>query len=58
MLYKNNINKALDFIGRGMSPDLDAYSLAVIGGAFAATRHPQLTQTLEIMDKYANTTGT
>lgn len=57
VLYKNNINKAVDFVARGVSPDLDAYSLALIGGALAVTRHPQLTQTLEIMDKYANTTG-
>lgn len=57
VLYKNNINKALDFVARGVSPNLDAYTLAVIGGALATTRHPQLTQTLEIMDKYANTSG-
>ncbi|XP_075992321.1 thioester-containing protein 1 allele R1-like [Anticarsia gemmatalis] len=57
VLYKNNINKALDFIARGVSPDLDAYTLAVIGGALATARHPQLTQTLEIMNKYANTSG-
>ncbi|XP_022820433.1 CD109 antigen-like [Spodoptera litura] len=57
VLYKNNINKAVDFVARGLSPDLDAYTLALIGGALSVTRHPQLTQTLEIMDKYANTTG-
>ncbi|XP_049691725.2 thioester-containing protein 1 allele R1 [Helicoverpa armigera] len=57
VLYKNNINKAIDYLARGVSPDMDAYSLAVIAGAFAVARHPQLTQTLEMMDKYANTTG-
>ncbi|CAH0603133.1 unnamed protein product [Chrysodeixis includens] len=57
VLYKNNINKALDYVVKGLSPKLDAYSLAVIGGALAVARHPQLTQTLEMMDKYANTTG-
>uniref|UniRef100_A0A2A4K0R1 TEP1-F n=1 Tax=Heliothis virescens TaxID=7102 RepID=A0A2A4K0R1_HELVI len=57
VLYKNNINKAIDYLARGVSPELDAYSLAVIAGAFAVARHPQLQQTLEIMDKYANTTG-
>lgn len=57
VLYKNNINKAVDYIARRLAPELDAYSLAVIGGALAVARHPQLTQTLEMMDKYANTTG-
>ncbi|KAJ8726365.1 hypothetical protein PYW07_001063 [Mythimna separata] len=57
VLYKNNINKAVDYIARGLSPELDAYSLALVGGALAVVRHPQLTQTLEMMDKYANTTG-
>lgn len=57
MLYKNDINKALDYVARGVTPDLDAYTLAVIAGALAAARHPQLVQTLEIMNKYANTSG-
>ncbi|XP_045774990.1 C3 and PZP-like alpha-2-macroglobulin domain-containing protein 8 [Maniola jurtina] len=55
VLYKNAMNKALDFLAKNLSPELDAYSLAVTSSALAAARHPQATQALQIMDKYANT---
>lgn len=57
ILYKNVINKALDYIARSISPDMDAYSLALAGSALANAKHPQATQALQMMDKYANATG-
>lgn len=57
VLYKNAMNKALDFLAKSLSPELDAYSLALLSCALAAARHPQATQALQIMDKYANTSG-
>ncbi|XP_023935608.2 thioester-containing protein 1 allele S3 isoform X2 [Bicyclus anynana] len=55
ILYKNAMNKALDFLAKNLSPELDAYSLALTSSALAAARHPQATLALQIMDKYANT---
>ncbi|XP_004927018.1 C3 and PZP-like alpha-2-macroglobulin domain-containing protein 8 [Bombyx mori] len=56
-LFKNNINKAVDYVARGLTASLDAYSLAVSGAALAAARHQHATLALQIMDKYTNTTG-
>ncbi|XP_041986950.1 CD109 antigen-like [Aricia agestis] len=56
VLYKNAINKALDFVAKNISPDLDPFSLAVASTALAAARHPQATTTLQVMEKYANST--
>lgn len=57
ILYQNAISKAVDFLARGVNDNLDAYSLAVMSTAFGDTRHPFATKTLQMMDKYANTSG-
>ncbi|XP_026487589.2 thioester-containing protein 1 allele S3-like [Vanessa tameamea] len=57
VLYKNAINKATDSLARALSADLDAHSLAALAGALAAARHPQAAQALQLLDQYANTTG-
>ncbi|CAG5022083.1 unnamed protein product [Parnassius apollo] len=56
VLYKDEINKAVDYIARGLSPDLEPYALAVIAYALAAVRHPQASRALQMMDKYVNST--
>ncbi|XP_072936646.1 thioester-containing protein 1 allele S3-like isoform X2 [Epargyreus clarus] len=56
VLYKNAINKAVDFIARNVSEEMDAYTLAAAASALAATQHPQAAQALDLMDRYANTT--
>lgn len=40
-----------------LDPALDAYTLGVISGALAAARNTQSTLALQMMDKYANTSG-
>ena len=57
MLYKNAINKAQDYIAKSLSAELDAFSLALASSALAAARHPQAAEALQLMDKYANSTG-
>ncbi|XP_026329682.1 CD109 antigen-like isoform X2 [Hyposmocoma kahamanoa] len=58
ILYQNAISKAVDFLARGVNDNLDAYSLAVMSTAFGDTRHPFATKTLQMMDKFANTSAT
>ncbi|KPJ15105.1 CD109 antigen [Papilio machaon] len=54
VLYKEQINKGVEFIARGLSPDLDAYALAAAASALAEARHPQAVLALQMMDKYVN----
>ncbi|CAK1549918.1 unnamed protein product [Leptosia nina] len=54
--YKNAINKAVDYVARHITDDLDAYTLAIITSALTAARHPQAQRALQLMEKYANTT--
>ncbi|CAH4004421.1 unnamed protein product [Pieris brassicae] len=56
ILYKNAISKAVDYVGRHISEDLDAYTLAVVTSALTAARHPQAQRALQLLEKYANTT--
>lgn len=58
ILYKNNINKATDYLAKALDPSMDAYTLAVVGAALTAAKHSQGVLALQMMDKYANTTGT
>ncbi|CAG4944809.1 unnamed protein product [Colias eurytheme] len=57
VLYKNAINKGVDYIARHLSDELDAQALALAAAALAAARHPQATRALELMDRYSNTTA-
>lgn len=57
ILYQNAISKAVDFLARAVTDNLDAYSLAVMSTAFGDTRHPFATKTLQMMEKYANASG-
>lgn len=57
MLYKEQINKGVEFIARGLAADLDAYSLAAAASALAAARHPQAGLALHMMDRYVNSSG-
>ncbi|XP_038206788.1 C3 and PZP-like alpha-2-macroglobulin domain-containing protein 8 isoform X2 [Zerene cesonia] len=57
VLYKNAINKGVDYIARHLSGELDAQALALAAAALAAARHPQATRAIELMDQYANTTA-
>lgn len=56
-LYKNTMNKAIDYVAKALSPNLDAYSLTLVWCALANARHPQASQVLQYLDKYSNTTG-
>ncbi|KAL0849223.1 hypothetical protein ABMA28_013556 [Loxostege sticticalis] len=55
--YKNAINKAVDFLAKGLTSFLDPYTLAVVGNALAVAKHPDAPTTLQYMDKYVNNTG-
>ncbi|CAH0748966.1 unnamed protein product [Diatraea saccharalis] len=55
--YKNEINKAVDYLAKELSPSLDAYTLAVVSNALAAAKHPDAAIALLYMDKYVNNTG-
>ncbi|KAJ2953639.1 hypothetical protein O0L34_g1251 [Tuta absoluta] len=57
ILYRNTISKALDYVARGLSPDLDTYSLALVASALANARHPEITEALRLLDKRSNSTG-
>ncbi|KAJ0181857.1 hypothetical protein K1T71_002579 [Dendrolimus kikuchii] len=57
ILYKNNINKATDYLAKGLDPSLDAFTLAIVSAALTAAKHSQGVLALQMMDKYANTTG-
>ncbi|XP_013181291.1 PREDICTED: C3 and PZP-like alpha-2-macroglobulin domain-containing protein 8 [Papilio xuthus] len=54
VLYKEQINKGVEYVARGLAPDLDAYALAAAASALAAARHPQAGLALQMMDKYVN----
>ncbi|CAG9098707.1 unnamed protein product [Plutella xylostella] len=56
-LHKNAINKAVDYIARALSDELDAYSLAVVANALAMTRHPQASKALQLLEPHTNGTG-
>ncbi|VVD02140.1 unnamed protein product [Leptidea sinapis] len=58
VLYKNTINKAVNYIAQHLSADLDAYTLAVVSYALTAARHPQASEALQHLEKRANTTET
>ncbi|XP_028159271.1 CD109 antigen-like [Ostrinia furnacalis] len=55
--YKNALNKAVDYLAKGLTPFLDAYALAVVGNALAVAKHPEASVALQYMDKYVNNTG-
>ncbi|XP_052755570.1 thioester-containing protein 1 allele R1-like isoform X2 [Galleria mellonella] len=57
ILYKDNIDSGVEYIARGLSPQLDAYTLAVAASALAAARSPHATIALQMLDQYGNTTG-
>lgn len=57
ILYKDNILRAQEFLTKDLSPNLDAYTLGVISGALATARNSQSSLALQMMDKYANTSG-
>lgn len=57
MLQKNSVNKAIDFVARGLSDRLDAYSLALAASALAAAKHPQASLALNMLDSHANASG-
>ncbi|XP_013188878.2 C3 and PZP-like alpha-2-macroglobulin domain-containing protein 8 [Amyelois transitella] len=57
ILYKSNIDNAADFLSQGLSPSLDAYTLAVTAHALAVAQHPQAKLALQMMDQYVNSSG-
>ncbi|XP_049864919.1 CD109 antigen-like isoform X2 [Pectinophora gossypiella] len=57
ILYRNAISKALEYVARELSPDLDAYTLALVSYALALDRHPRTSEALQLLDKHSNATG-
>ncbi|XP_063529848.1 thioester-containing protein 1 allele R1-like [Cydia strobilella] len=57
IFLRRAVQQTSDYVAGSLSPEQDAYSLAVSAGALAAARHPQAATALEMMDRYANASG-
>ncbi|XP_053625843.1 thioester-containing protein 1 allele S3-like [Plodia interpunctella] len=57
ILYRSNVDNAAEYLSQGLSPSLDAYTLAVTAHALAVAQHPQAKLALQMMDQYVNSSG-
>ncbi|CAH2104661.1 unnamed protein product [Euphydryas editha] len=57
LLFASAVDKATEYLSRALSPALGAPALAALAGALAAARHPQAAQALQLLERYANTSG-
>ncbi|CAG9566895.1 unnamed protein product [Danaus chrysippus] len=56
-LYKNAMNKALDYLADKVSESLEAPTLALVGAALAAARHPRAALALKALETHAHSDG-